>query len=543
MWSLFRRNARQAKSAFRTPPSYRPRLEALEDRLCPSGGMLDPTFGSGGTQNVTLPSTLYNGQVATVVQPDGKIVSAGMLIAGNKGHEMSVVRMNPNGSLDTSFNGSGYVALKAASSDLAVANTVALQSDGKILVGGWATTSSVTFDYNHEEFVVARLNANGSLDKTFAKQGMFVWYPTSGNNNVNSLAVLSDGSIVAGGISPASYGQDAAVFKLSASGALVSSFGKGGLAVFQPVTGTAIQSMAVGPNGDLILGGNDYINGGGLLIAVNQSTGRLDTNFNNGLGYIADFNPAGHASTVFNAVAIQGNSILAAGNVNGSSYGQLTRFTLTGVLDTTFANGGSFVMTTLTRFDNVAVELDGSLVVSGSNNQGSGWQQMAVGHFTANGQLDPTFGGAGTGFATFPGGDGYGLALAADGSILVCGGGPVSGETLYARLTPPEAMIGSFTASPNPVASGSNVTLTASNIANSNTITQVAFYLDSNNDSTLEPGTDTLLGYATQTSPGVWTLANSSAFGLTKGTYTLFAQAEDSDGVFGDPIALTLIVQ
>jgi hypothetical protein len=71
----------------------------------------------------------------------------------------------------------------------------------------------------------------------------------------------------------------------------------------------------------------------------------------------------------------------------------------------------------------------------------------------------------------------------------------------------------------------------------------VAFYLDSNNDGKLEPGTDALLGYATQSSPGVWTLTDSSAFGLTKGTYTLFARAEGSDGVFGDPVALTLTVQ
>ncbi|HKB40230.1 MAG TPA: hypothetical protein VKD72_27620, partial [Gemmataceae bacterium] len=98
--------------------------------------------------------------------------------------------------------------------------------------------------------------------------------------------------------------------------------------------------------------------------------------------------------------------------------------------------------------------------------------------------------------------------------------------------------IGSFTASPNPGAAGSDLTLTASNITDANPgagITQVAFYQDSNGDGTLEPGTDTLLGYATQTSPGVWTFTGS----LASGTYTLFAQAEDSYGVFSDPLATT----
>src|SRR5262249_42503038 len=104
--------------------------------------------------------------------------------------------------------------------------------------------------------------------------------------------------------------------------------------------------------------------------------------------------------------------------------------------------------------------------------------------------------------------------------------------------------IGSFAANPNPVASGSDVTLTASNITDGNpnsTITQVAFYLDSNNDGKLEPGTDTLLGYAIQTSPGVWTLPfSTSAMGLTASTYELFAQAQDSYGAFGDIASLDL---
>jgi hypothetical protein len=106
-------------------------------------------------------------------------------------------------------------------------------------------------------------------------------------------------------------------------------------------------------------------------------------------------------------------------------------------------------------------------------------------------------------------------------------------------------VIGSFTVNPNPVTAGSSVTLTEPNTldaAPGSTITQVAFYLDSNNDGALQPGTDRLLGMAMQTSPGVWTLTNSNAFGLTAGTYTLFARAEDNYGAFSYPVALTLTV-
>jgi len=109
---------------------------------------------------------------------------------------------------------------------------------------------------------------------------------------------------------------------------------------------------------------------------------------------------------------------------------------------------------------------------------------------------------------------------------------------LVARYLPSEPEIGSFTASAYTVAAGSSVTLTASNITGGNpgaTITQVAFYYVDGS------GNQQLLGYGTQTSPGVWTF--SFTVSLAPGSYTLYAQATDSFGAVGDPVALTLTVQ
>jgi probable HAF family extracellular repeat protein len=123
-----------------------------------------------------------------------------------------------------------------------------------------------------------------------------------------------------------------------------------------------------------------------------------------------------------------------------------------------------------------------------------------------------------------------------DGNQIAGGGG---GEGHAWLLTPTSStvQIGSFTASPDPVTAGSFVTLTAANITDTNpgaTITKVAFYVQIN-------GSNTFLGYGTQTSPGVWTCTFTVK--LAPGTYTLFAQAEDSYGVFGDLAATTLTVQ
>src|SRR5262249_16680325 len=89
-----------------------------------------------------------------------------------------------------------------------------------------------------------------------------------------------------------------------------------------------------------------------------------------------------------------------------------------------------------------------------------------------------------------------------------------------------------FTTNTNPVTSGNSTTLTVSNNIDTNpgaTITQVAIYMDSNGDGKLDSG-DTLVDYAMQTSPGVWTLTYT--VNLAPGTYTLFAQAQDNYGLY-----------
>lgn len=97
--------------------------------------------------------------------------------------------------------------------------------------------------------------------------------------------------------------------------------------------------------------------------------------------------------------------------------------------------------------------------------------------------------------------------------------------------------IGTFTASSTSVKPGGSLTLTASNITDGNantSITQLTFYYLNSS------GNEVILGYGTQTSPGVWTV--TFTVNLAAGSYTLFAQAEDSDDIFSEPFALTLTV-
>jgi uncharacterized delta-60 repeat protein len=219
-----------------------------------------------------------------------------------------------------------------------------------------------------------------------------------------------------------------------------------------------------------------------------------------------------------------------------------------GTLDSSFGAGGEVLQEVVpgagvsdTAYA-MGLQADGKIVVAGTHNGAS--QSFALGRFNMDGSLDTTFNG--TGLVTTvigAGSDARGMAIQpADGKIIVVGGSSLGAAA--ARYLSADPKIGSFTASSNPVASGSNETLTVANLSDSNpssSITQVAIYVDSNGDGKLEAGSDMLIGYATQTSPGVWTI--NYTVNLTAGTYTLFAQAQDNYGLFSDPFALSLTVQ
>jgi hypothetical protein len=217
----------------------------------------------------------------------------------------------------------------------------------------------------------------------------------------------------------------------------------------------------------------------------------------------------------------------------------LARLNLNGSLDSTFGTGGIAFEGGLNAaglHPSIALQSDGEFVL------GADSQTIRL---LSNGAPDTTFGTNGVSVAApVPMRQFWSEAVAIqpNGEIVLVGLDDLNSQDFaVARFLAAGPRVGSFTASSNPVTAIGSVTLTASNLTDTNpgaTITQVAFYYLDNS------GNQHLLGYAAQTSPGVWTLSFSpSTFSLTSGTYTLFAQAEDSYGVFSDPFALTLTVQ
>lgn len=532
MWPFSSPKSRTANRNPRRRPSFRPRLQALEDRCLLSGGVLDPTFGTGGLVNSSVfPGNLLSPHaIATYPHEgtanDGKIVIASS--AYSQTGSYAVVRYNLNGTVDKTFGVSGQATTKLGTSSSISAYAVAVQPDGKVLAAGYPD--------------LVRYNVNGTLDTTFGKNGEVV-LPVSAR--YQSMSLQADGEIVVVG---AEANDILAVARYNANGSLDSSFGTGGTAAMQfaaPIESAEVALDAgtspLDPNAGKIVVAAEV--GWHTAIARFNADGSVDTAFGgNGTGYVA---VSAMILEIQPALAIQSDDRIVVASTVGITGNPddfcLARLNPDGTPDATFGSGGFEAPALPITSDiarSVAIQANGAIVVAGAN---KGDEPMLARYNAADGSLDTSFGSKGVAVAKV-GGSQIGwvpMALEPDGRIVVAGtGGNTSGLTTFvARFLATGPQIGSFMASPNLVTSGGSTTLTASGITDGNpssTITQVTFYyIDSS-------GTKPVLGQFTQTSPGVWTL--NFTVGLASGTYTLYAQAQDNFGVLGDPLGLTLQV-
>jgi uncharacterized delta-60 repeat protein len=316
-------------------------------------GSLDPSFNGSGwvTPRFDIGSEAAS---SLLVQPDGKVV-----VAGEASTYFGVTRINPDGSLDTSFGKDGYVTTSFGGVECA-ASSVALQTDHKLLVAGFTKGSGSVV--NLYDFALARYNPNGSLDTSFDKDGK-VTTDFVGNDRGSTVLVQSDGKIVVVGTGTAMYNPNdshIAMARYNTNGSLDTSFGSGGKVVTSLPSLVSYDRAVLQPDGKIIVAGtNNYDN---QIVVVRYNTdGNLDDSFK----------VDGISSIHFTSIALQTDGKVVLAGTIYTSYNWnfwLMRLNSDGSLDTTFGTGGTAVAEFLGA-DNTAyaftLQKDGKILVGG----------------------------------------------------------------------------------------------------------------------------------------------------------------------------------
>lgn len=354
-------------------------------------GSLDTTFN--GTGKVV---TDFNGTSDRVwgiaLQADGKIVAVGetvsLVFSGT--NDIAVARYNANGTLDTGFGGTGKVTTDHGTGASNAAYAVAM-SGTNIVVAGYEAVSG------NNDFMVARYTSAGILDPTFGTLGVTTTGFSGFNDVARAVAIDSTGRIVLGGHASNGSDDDFAVARYTAAGVLDAGFvagaGKAAVNIFSPGSADQAFALAVNNSDAIVLAGSAFNNGTGnkdfALVRYNSAgalQGTITTDF-------------GNSPDIAQAITITGNKVVVAGfsrNSTSSDDFAIARYNNDGTLDTTFDGDGKLTM----RINNaderayaVAQEFDGKLVAAGFSTvvpSSPVAHDFAVARFNADGTLDST---------------------------------------------------------------------------------------------------------------------------------------------------------
>lgn len=298
-------------------------------------GDVDTAFGTNGHVDL-FQLDVTRGAFDVAIDANGKIVATGIgfeeIVSGN-GRKQKVetvggayvVRLNGDGSLDTGF-GDGGKALTA----LTRPNAMALQSDGKIVVGGYATAGGGGGKgkkggggSSSDAFALTRLNTDGSVDTAFGSDGLALDDVSSNDEQIASLAIQSDGKIVVTG-GRFLAGADWYLSRYDSSGALDTAFGTDGRVGLGDRSYVAIDS-----SGRLVVAGDG--------VSRYSAAGVLDTGF--GASGTASLPGAVWAAPVIdaNGKILVGTWVLS---LNNDEDAVVTRLNSDGTADSGFGSGG-----------------------------------------------------------------------------------------------------------------------------------------------------------------------------------------------------------
>jgi uncharacterized delta-60 repeat protein len=381
-------------------------------------GDLDPTFGNNG-KVVTVLGQRSEWANDMIVQADDKL----LVIGASQDPDLALwygfvlARYNADGTLDASFGDGGKVAT-VFGSESAYVEAIAMQADGKIVVAGRIGDNVI------DDFLVARYNVDGSPDASFGTDGVVTTDFGHTNDSGTAVVIQSDGKIIVGGSTQSSDGDlDFALVRYSFDGVPDPTFGNQGIVTTDLGSDEYNMFIALQADGRIVGGG---ISGEDFVLVRYDSDGVPDPTFGSGGVATTDFGPW------VGGIAIQPDGkIVMAGTAYTSTDDHrdydlaLARYNADGFSDGTFGEAGH-VTTDFTGSDDygsdVAIQADGRIVAAGRSKTSSGFD-FALARYNADGTLDLAFGVAGTVTTDFAGGrDGSSaIAVQVAGKIVVAG--------------------------------------------------------------------------------------------------------------------------
>lgn len=346
-------------------------------------GTLDPSFGSGGIVKTALRAVNVITS-AIALQSDGKIVLAGSTNNGQT-NDFAIIRYNNDGTLDGSFGKQGMVITSLSDGD-DNATDVDIQSDGKIVVVGCCNNGSNT------DFAAVRYNANGSLDPTYGKAGIVLTSISSGDDQAVAMASQPDGKILLTGYSNTNI----ATVRFNTNGTLDKSFGKNGIVITSVNSGEdESEDIKLQDDGKIVIAGksNDGLNNDFALLRYNPN-GSLDPTFGKG-GIVVTSVRDGDDQAAALCIQSDGKIVAAGSSNNGLNYDfALIRYNKNGAIDLSFGKNG--IVLTYIREGNdlasaVSTQSDGKILAGGNSNSGT-TNDFAIIRYDKNGKTDPAFG-------------------------------------------------------------------------------------------------------------------------------------------------------
>ncbi|MCP4387206.1 MAG: hypothetical protein GY802_02845, partial [Gammaproteobacteria bacterium] len=348
-------------------------------------GSLDSSFGTGGTA-VTAVTARDDHLTGVALQADGKILATGYDHNGSA-WEYIVVRYDSDGNLDTSFDGDGIVITDPGGGGRAHAITV--QDDGQIVVVGDSYGVSNEFTvvrYNTNGSPDSGFGGGDGITITDL-------FGAGQHDYAKSVAIQSDGKIlVSGGSLGGATSYDSVLARYDTDGTLDTSFGGGNGYVMTEVGGFDIStSTLVQTDGKIVVTG--YTDNDIALVRYN-SDGTLDTGYGTGGKVISDLSgndDKGYAAALQadGKIVVAGYS-----NNGVDNDFMLARYDTDGSLDTSFGGGDGFTTTAIGSGDDIArslaLQADGKIVLAGQSSNGSN-DDFAYARYNSDGTLDTTF--------------------------------------------------------------------------------------------------------------------------------------------------------